>query len=66
MLNVVENGPRTRSAIIVDPGKGKEDRLLRGSYIALRETEERKRHEERLSLLDNEAANNSYPPDFLD
>jgi hypothetical protein len=38
-INVAERGVLAESAIVIEAGPGKEDRLLRGSYIALREQE---------------------------
>ncbi len=38
-INVVEKKLLAESAIIISAGEGKEDRLLRGSYIALRQAE---------------------------
>jgi hypothetical protein len=62
---VAEKSLLSRSAIVVEAGEGKEDRLLRGSYVALREAEERKRQEEQQSLLKEEGSDSSYLPDFL-
>jgi hypothetical protein len=57
--NVAERGVLGESAIAIQAGPGKEDRLLRGLYIALREQE---------ALERKEAApkSGSYLPDFLD
>ncbi len=44
-INVVEQGWLKSSAIVVQAGDGKEDRLQSGSYVALREAEARKRRE---------------------
>jgi Pyruvate/2-oxoacid:ferredoxin oxidoreductase delta subunit len=64
-LNVAKKGLLSRSAIIVEAGEGKEDRLLHGSYVALHEARERKRQEEQRRLLKDDASDNSYLPDFL-
>jgi Pyruvate/2-oxoacid:ferredoxin oxidoreductase delta subunit len=64
-LNVAEEGRLGRSAIIVETGEGKEDRLTHGSYVALRGAEERKRLDRQQSLLNDEPSDNSYLPDFL-
>ncbi len=42
-INVKEKGMLARSAIIVEAGKGREDRLMTGSYIELREREKEDR-----------------------
>ena len=54
-----------RSAIIVVAGPGNEDRLMAGSYLALRAQEQRKRESERKKLQGKEKAADSYLPDFL-
>lgn len=63
-INVAEKGLLNRSAIIVEAGEGKEDRLMSGSYLALREAEQRKRLE---ASRQNEAESggDAYLPDFL-
>lgn len=59
-INVQEKRLLTRSAIHVEAGKGKEDRLRSGSYRALREAErtQRKPHPK-------PAPSDDYLPDFL-
>jgi ferredoxin len=42
-INVKSKHLLQQSAIIIEAGEGKEDRLMQGSYIALREEEERQR-----------------------
>ncbi|QEF97613.1 Putative electron transport protein YccM [Stieleria maiorica] len=42
-INVKERGLLGESAIIIQAGKGKEDRMMSGSYVALREQEARQR-----------------------
>ena len=42
-INVKEKKLLTESAIIIEAGQGKEDRLMSGSYIALRQQEEAKK-----------------------
>jgi ferredoxin len=49
-INVKEKGLLTESAIIIEAGEGKEDRLMTGSYIALREAEQRHHAEQRRKL----------------
>jgi len=58
---VVQDGLLTETAIRVVGGPGKEDRLMRGSYLALRD-EERKRKEEEQR---KQGGGGSYLPDFL-
>ena len=54
-INVKEKHLLTESAIIIEAGPGKEDRLMTGSYIALREQEAEAREAERLQEVgDNE------------
>jgi ferredoxin len=64
-INVAGNDLLKESAVIVRAGEGREDRLLDGSYLALREAE----HKERLMLAPttpaSEAAGDDYLPDFL-
>jgi len=64
-INVEEKGLFDRSAIEVFAGEGKEDRMMTGSYRALRE-EERRREEERLRRLQERTGGDSYLPDFLE
>jgi ferredoxin len=64
-LNVAKNGVLPRSAIIVEAGEGREDRLVRGSYVALREAERERKGKQRVFLKD-EATDDGYLPDFLE
>jgi ferredoxin len=64
-MTVADKGLLTQSAIIVEAGDGKEDRLLSGSYIALREAEQRERERKQRSMLENDASDGGYLPDFL-
>ena len=50
------------SAIVVVAGPGKEDRLRRGSYLALRENERRRKQQ---TLRGKQTDTGSYLPDFL-
>lgn len=59
-INVVEKELLDRSAIVVETGTGKEDRLLKGSYVALRQADARSRSERQQN------AEGDYLPDFLD
>ena len=64
-INVAEKGLLRDSAIVIEAGEGKEDRLMTGSYVALREQEARRRADERRKL-EGEAGGKGYLPDFLD
>jgi ferredoxin len=64
-INVVEKGLLEKSAIIIHAGSGNEDRLMRGSYLALRQGEQRLREQEQQKLLENSGGGDSYLPDFL-
>jgi ferredoxin len=60
-INVAEKKLLTQSAIIIEAGAGKEDRLMHGSYLALRKAEKEARAEQQFQPpLDD-----SYLPDFL-
>jgi ferredoxin len=61
-VNVLSKHLLDESAIIVEAGAGKEDRLLGGSYIALREQEAVERQRE---LDEKTKAGGGYLPDFL-
>jgi Pyruvate/2-oxoacid:ferredoxin oxidoreductase delta subunit len=54
-----------RAAIIVEAGPGKEDRLLRGSYLALREAEARARDEAEAERRRQAGGGTGYLPDDL-
>ena len=58
-INVREKGLLESSAIVVEAGSGKEDRLASGSYVALRE-QERKREQKQ------DSTGGGYLPSFLD
>lgn len=53
------------SAIVIQAGPGKEDRMMTGSYLALREAEERQRDVERAKEAEDEPEGGSYLPEFL-
>jgi NAD-dependent dihydropyrimidine dehydrogenase PreA subunit len=63
-INVVQKQLLAASAIVVEAGEGKEDRLLRGSYIALRQEEERQRAAQRQQRLKTPSSRNDYLPEF--
>src|SRR5262249_53115476 len=62
-INVAEKGLLAESAIIIHAGEGKEDRLMNGSYIALREAEERERAGKRKQS--SSSGSETYLPDFI-
>ena len=63
-VNVKQKRFLKESAIIVVAGPGNEDRLMRGSYLALRKEERRQREEER-KRRQPKATGDGYLPDFL-
>lgn len=63
-INVVQKGLLGQSAIRVEAGPGKEDRLMRGSYLALRKKEARQREQERLQRLGPSKTGEDYRDDF--
>jgi hypothetical protein len=64
-INVAEKGLLRASAIVIEAGAGKEDRLLSGSYIALRAAESSEREQAQRKLQEKNGGNGSYLPDFL-
>jgi len=64
-INVLANRFLEDTAIRVVAGPGKEDRLMRGSYLALREGERRRRDAERRRREGQGGAADAYLPDFL-
>ena len=61
-INVADKGLLESSAIVISAGSAKEDRLLNGSYIALRVEEQSRRAVEKRSPT---TAEENYLPDFL-
>jgi len=64
-INVLAEKLLDEEAIRVEAGPGKEDRLMTGSYAALREAEHKKREAERLKREGAGGGKDSYLPDFL-
>jgi NAD-dependent dihydropyrimidine dehydrogenase PreA subunit len=64
-INVHERHALAESAIEIQAGEGKEDRLMHGSYLALRQAEQRQRDEQRSQRQQQDRAGDSYLPDFL-
>jgi ferredoxin len=63
-INVADKKLLSASAIVVVAGEGKEDRMLKGSYLALRAQEQSER-ERLLQERQKEAGGGEYLPDFL-
>jgi ferredoxin len=64
-INVDQKHLLSETAIWVEAGEGKEDRLMKGSYLALRQEEERRRRAEQERLKKESGASDEYLPDFL-
>ena len=64
-INVKEKHLLTETAILVEAGPGKEDRMMSGSYLSLREEERRKKREIQERLLEQNGVSDDYLPDFL-
>lgn len=62
-INVKSKHLLAHSAIVVEAGEGKEDRLTSGSYVALREAEARQRRARQQQTLDGDSG---YLPEFLE
>jgi NAD-dependent dihydropyrimidine dehydrogenase PreA subunit len=61
-INVLDKGLIKESAIVIRAGAGKEDRLVSGSYVALREAEAAQRESEQKA---RQGTGGNYLPDFL-
>ncbi|MCL4206912.1 MAG: 4Fe-4S binding protein [Pirellulaceae bacterium] len=64
-INHKQKGLLAASAIVVQAGADREDRMLAGSYRSLREAEQQERDAQRQRLLDESGTENRYLPDFL-
>jgi hypothetical protein len=64
-INVVAEKLLDETAVRIEAGPGKEDRLMTGSYVAPREAEHKKREADRLNREGASGAKDSYLPDFL-
>jgi ferredoxin len=64
-INVLQKRLIEETAIRVVAGPGKEDRLMRDSYLALREVERRRKRRQQDKLRKGNGARDSYLPDFL-
>ena len=63
-VNVLQERLLKSSAVVVEAGDGKDDRIIRGSYRALREAERRKKRQSR-STRGKVGGTGDYLPDFL-
>jgi Pyruvate/2-oxoacid:ferredoxin oxidoreductase delta subunit len=64
-INALEKGLLGKTAILVEAGEGKEDRLMGGSYLALREERERRKREADEARSRAAGASDEYLPEFL-
>ena len=65
-VNGKAKGLLADSAIQVEAGGGKEDRLIRGSYLERRAERQRKKEAEQPRRLDRQGPGSGYLPKFLD
>ena len=59
-INVLAKGLLREPAIKVEAGPGKEDRLHTGSYLSLRQEEQRRREQERQKRLERKGVSEAY------
>ena len=64
-INAIQKGMLSESAIEVEAGENKEDRLMDGSYLARRKDDARKREEQRRKQLPAGKTQEDYLPDFV-
>jgi len=64
-VNVEQKGLLTASAIVVEAGQGREDRIRSGSYLAIREAERKRRAEQLRKEKEQRGDDGGYLPDFL-
>ena len=65
-INAKQKKLLKQTAIRIEAGKDKEDRLTHGSYVALRQAEEKQRTEEQQKRIEQSGADGGYLPEFLD
>jgi ferredoxin len=63
-INAKAKGLIKKSAVVVEAGDGREDRLFGGSYVALRRQEQRRRQEQE-KRIGGSGSDPGYLPDFL-
>jgi len=64
-INAKGKGLLKMSAIVVEAGDGKEDRIFGGSYVALRRQEQRHRRQQQEKQIGTSGTGQGYLPDFL-
>ena len=64
-INVKEKHLIPKSAIQIEAGYGKEDRIMKGSYIQLRDEELKKKQEGIKKQIEQKSSSDDYLPDFL-
>jgi MauM/NapG family ferredoxin protein len=64
-INVAQKGLLSKTAIRIEAGEGKEDRLLEGSYLDLRKQEERRKERRRQDRFQQGKHEDAFLPDFL-
>ena len=64
-INVTQKGLLEETAILIEAGQDKEDRLTQGSYLDLRKEEERRREQERQGRFEQDEQEDVFLPDFL-
>ncbi len=64
-INVRQKGLLRGTAVAVAAGPGREDRMMTGSYVALREQEEAARRREQEKRIEEKGVQDTYLPDFL-
>ena len=64
-VNVKQKHLLKQTAILVVAGPGNEDRMTRGSYVALREQEQRQRQRQQQQLIKDSGGSDSYLPENL-
>ncbi len=65
-INAVEKGLLSQTAIRVEAGEGKEDRLSAGSYAALREANEARRRNDARRRRKGAGGRDGYLPEFVE
>ncbi|MHC4176317.1 MAG: 4Fe-4S binding protein [Planctomycetota bacterium] len=63
-VNAAQKGLLKETAIRVEAGEGREDRVMSSSYRELRRREEEKRQQEQRKLLNSSGGKGNYLPDF--
>ncbi len=64
-INVKQKKLLEQSAVVVEAGMGRDDRIREGSYAELRQEEAKRRTRERKKRVEGTGVRDSYLPDFL-